>query len=405
LPNFAGIVPANINDSIQLRTNDLYVADLNGGYGRLNIGPSINMQTSTSAETYSMGFNPLITGSISSFVFSRIGDLGINTASLYISSLYFGDFGGSVSGELTTDATATDLFWKGSKINGAGVTLQALQSTVGGLATASYVSTLTLAQSISSFSTTLGPGGGVTAEQLTSTATRWATYPAVSSIVFANDVDFTRNEIVSPGQTLFQLVTETQVLVTTSTTVDGITPLRGLATSQLNISDQINLTTFDAFNYSYNFTAGQLLTGTISTPTITNGDNSLGSLYVSSVYLAAPENAAVGTAGALTTDATATKLFYSTNQLANVKVNVVVSSLGADNPQLFSEDIGKYFLFSTTTALLQVNLPSPETGWNAVIKNLEGSTETFTVNAISPVVLAPGVVTTVVCDGLSFYSL
>jgi hypothetical protein len=131
----------------------------------------------------------------------------------------------------------------------------------------------------------------------------------------------------------------------------------------------------------------------------------LGSLYISSVYLAAPEGAAAGTAGALTTDVTATKLYYSTNQLANVKVNVVVSSLGADNPQLFSEDIGKYFLFSTTTALLQVNLPSPETGWNAVIKNLEGSTETFTVNAISPVVLAPGVVTTVVCDGISFYSL
>jgi hypothetical protein len=91
--------------------------------------------------------------------------------------------------------------------------------------------------------------------------------------------------------------------------------------------------------------------------------------------------------------------------LANLKVNVVVSSLGADNPQLFSEDIGKYFLFSTTTASLQVNLPSIENGWNAIIKNLEGSTETFTVNTTTPAVLAPGVVTTVVCDGISFYSL
>jgi hypothetical protein len=265
-----------------------------------------------------------------------------------------------------------------------------------------------LAQSISSFSTTLGPGGGVTAEQLTSTATRWATYPAVSSIVFANDVALSRNEIVSPGQTLFQLVTETQVLVTTSTTVDGITPLRGLTTSQLSITDQINLTTFDAFNYYYSIGAGQGYTGTISTPTIVNGDFSLGSLYISSVYLAATEGAAAGTAGALTTDVTATKLFYNKNQLANAKLDVVVSSLGADNPQFFSEDIGKYFLFTQDNPTTTVNFPTADSnlnGWNVVIKNMPESSNSFTLNTTASAVLAPGVVTTVVCDGISFYSL
>jgi hypothetical protein len=35
-------------------------------------------------------------------------------ASLYISSLYFGNLGGTTAGQLTTDGTATDLFWNGS---------------------------------------------------------------------------------------------------------------------------------------------------------------------------------------------------------------------------------------------------------------------------------------------------
>jgi hypothetical protein len=253
-----------------------------------------------------------------------------------------------------------------------------------------------------------GGGGGITAEQLTSTATRWATYPAVSSIVFANDVDFTRNEIISPGFTFLNLVTDNLVFVTTSTTVDGITPFRSLYTKDFSIIDQIDLTTNQGTNYLYSFTAGQNYTGTISTPTIVNGDFSLGSLYISSLYIAAPEGAAAGTAGALTTDATATNLFYNSNQLANLKVGVVVSTLGLGDPQFFSEDIGKYFLFTQSNAGTTVNFPTADSnlnGWNVVIKNMEGSSNSFTLNTIASNVLAPGVVTTVVCDGISFYSL
>jgi hypothetical protein len=88
-----------------------------------------------------------------------------------------------------------------------------------------------------------------------------------------------------------------------------------------------------------------------------------------------------------------------------LKANVVVSTLGAVDSQLYSYDIGKYFLFTTTTAGLRVDLPAVENGWNAVIKNMEGSTENFTVNTTTTAILAPGVVTTVVCDGISFYSL
>ena len=383
--------------AMKLQTTQLQVGDLNNAPGDLSLG-TLTFTTSTTNQNYALSFGSRITGSISSLALAHFNGTDLQMGSLYLSSLYFGTSTGIATGQLTTDETATNLYWKGTQLNGGGggggdVTTANLTSTVVGLGTVGYISSGG------------GGGGDVTTANLVSTIERWATYPAVSSIVFANDVDFTRNEIVSPGFTFLNLVTDNLVFVTTSTTVDGITPFRGLYTKDLTILDQVDLTTSQGTNYLYSFTAGQTYTGTISTPTIANSDFSLGSLYISSVYLAAPEGAAAGTAGALTTDVTATKLFYSTNQLANVKVNVVVSSLGADNPQLFSEDIGKYFLFSTTTASLQVNLPSIETGWNAVIKNLEGSTETFTVNTTTPAVLAPGVVTTVVCDGISFYSL
>ena len=37
---------------------------------------------------------------------------------MYISTLYFGNGGGSINGQLTTDSTATNLYWKGTQING-----------------------------------------------------------------------------------------------------------------------------------------------------------------------------------------------------------------------------------------------------------------------------------------------
>jgi hypothetical protein len=40
--------------------------------------------------------------------------------SLYLSSLYLGALGGATSGQLTTDDTATNLFWNGSQLNNQG---------------------------------------------------------------------------------------------------------------------------------------------------------------------------------------------------------------------------------------------------------------------------------------------
>jgi hypothetical protein len=82
--------------------------------------------------------------------------------------------------------------------------------------------------------------------------------------------------------------------------------------------------------------------------------------------------------------------------------------LGLGNPQLFSEDIGKYFLFTQSNLGTTVNFPTADSnlnGWNVVIKNMPQSSNSFTLNTIASNVLAPGLVTTVVCDGISFYSL
>jgi hypothetical protein len=398
LSNSTGIVPADTSDPIRLKTNYLIVQDVNGGWGSLNIGESINMQTSSSSETYGMGFSPFVTGSISSFVVVRGDDLGITTAPLYISSLYLGNFGGTVSGELTTDETATNLYWKGTQLNGGGggggdVTTANLTSTVVGLGTVGYISSGG------------GGGGDVTTANLVSTIERWATYPAVSSIVFANDVDFTRNEIVSPGATFFNLVNEIGVLATTSSTTDGIYPSRTFLGAGLTIVDQFDPINPGNTSYSYSIVAGQSYTGTVSSVAIVDSSSAPAALYVSSLYFG---NQGGTVTGNLTTDVTATELYYSTNQLANVKVNVVVSSLGADNPQLFSEDIGKYFLFTQSNMGTTVNFPTADSnlnGWNVVIKNMEGSSASITLNTGDSNALAPGVVATVVCDGISFYSL
>jgi hypothetical protein len=89
-------------------------------------------------------------------------------------------------------------------------------------------------------------------------------------------------------------------------------------------------------------------------------------------------------------------------------VKVVVSTLGSDNPRIFEYDIGKYFLFTDTNGGLSVDFPAADPsldGWNVVLKNTNDSFYSFTVNTTTTAVIAPGVATTVVCDGISFYSI
>jgi hypothetical protein len=325
--------------------------------------------TSSSQESYALALNPFITGSISSLGLIYSDSLTADAGSLYISSLYLGNLGGTTSGTLTTDATATDLFWKGSKLNDQG-------------------------------------GGGITAAQLTSTATRWATYPAVSSIVFANAVDLTRNEIVSPGGTLFNLVTDTTVLITTSTNVDGITPLRGLAASQLSISDQINFTTLEGANYTYNVAAGESYTGTVSSLVILDSNFAPGPLYLSSLYFG---NQGGTVTGNLTTDSTASNLFWNGSQLMTNRVKIVVSTLGTDTMYINESDIAIRFILNGSNCPQDILLPDISAagdGWNVKIQQPGGFFNSLSVYDFSSNVLFTvnsGQLYDVVTDGTTWY--
>ena len=89
-------------------------------------------------------------------------------------------------------------------------------------------------------------------------------------------------------------------------------------------------------------------------------------------------------------------------------ISVVVSTLGNTNPSIFEYDIGKYFLFTQNNSGTSINLPTANTslnGWNVVVKNMPGSSSSFTVNTTASAVIGPGVATTVVCDGSSFYAI
>jgi hypothetical protein len=165
-------------NTLLIKAGGLNITDVNGGPGTLTMGNYMTFTTSSSQESYNLAFDPLGTGTISSFLIVRSEGILAETASLYISSLYLGNLGGTVAGQLTTDDAATDLFWNGSKVNnqggGGGVTSDNLTSTTLGLGTLGYLSsteslvnvstlrlqtsTLTMANSILSMSTNITTG-------------------------------------------------------------------------------------------------------------------------------------------------------------------------------------------------------------------------------------------------------
>jgi len=151
--------------------------------GFLTLG-AVTFNTSSTTDSYSLVNNPFVTGSISSFgiLHTDYAESFVESGSLYISSLYFGNVGGTVAGQLTTDATATDLFWKGSKLNdqsgggGGGITTSQLTSTTRGLGSIGYVSTSQLVSTTENIITAvvdlvnnLGSYGYISSTQLFST--------------------------------------------------------------------------------------------------------------------------------------------------------------------------------------------------------------------------------------------
>jgi hypothetical protein len=299
--------------------------------------------TGYSQELYVLGVNQFFTGSISSLGLASAYDGGPQSGSLYISSLYLGNLGGTTTGELTTDETATDLFWKGSKLNDQG-----------------------------------GGGGGITAEQLTSTATRWATYPAVSSIVFANDTSFTPNEIISPGLTLLTLVNQIGVIATSSN-IDGIYQARSFYGASLEITDQLDTLNPGNANYYYSIGAGYNYTGTISSMVMLDSFYNPGPLYLSSLYFGDDGGTVTGQ---LTTDSTASNLFWNGSQLMTNRVKIVVSTLGTDPMYINESDIAIRFIVNGSNCPQDIVLPditAAGDGWNVKIQNPGSSFNSLTV--------------------------
>jgi hypothetical protein len=123
-----GIQMSNPALPLNLRVASVNIVDSNGGYGDLYMGRTLGFVTSTTSEVYFIGAGESATGTISSFIIGRDDGVSINPASLYLSSLYFGDIGGITAGQLTTDGNVTDLYWNSNKLltNAGNVTFSSL---------------------------------------------------------------------------------------------------------------------------------------------------------------------------------------------------------------------------------------------------------------------------------------
>lgn len=133
--------------SIYLQTpsdKSVIINDINNTPGTLEVG-SLGLRTSTADLQYSLSIVPEFQGNVSSLTLFYYNGTDLTAGSLYLSSLYFGNIssGGTFyNGQLTTDSTATNIYWKGTQLNGAGggISPTQLQSTVLGLST-NYVGT------------------------------------------------------------------------------------------------------------------------------------------------------------------------------------------------------------------------------------------------------------------------
>jgi hypothetical protein len=110
-----------VQTDFSVGTNGLYVWD-NSGPGAYSFAPVFALYTLSAAfaaggNSYYLvdGLGSGISGGIQAFAAynSNVG----GPASLYISTLYFGNNGATVNGQLTTDSTAANLYWNGAQIN------------------------------------------------------------------------------------------------------------------------------------------------------------------------------------------------------------------------------------------------------------------------------------------------
>lgn len=136
----------------------------------------------------------------------------------------------------------------------------------------------------------------------------------------------------------------------------------------------------------------------------------ISSIAISTTSLSFTSNTNPFTASTNTITRT-TNLFNDNRAVGSYSpVKVIVSTLAACNDMyILAEDVGKFFLITTDPGSgAGINLPGADgslDGWNIFIKNMQDSAFNLTVQTTSPVTLSPGVATTVVCNGINFYSL
>jgi hypothetical protein len=100
--------------------------------------------------------------------------------------------------------------------------------------------------------------------------------------------------------------------------------------------------------------------------------------------------------------------YVSTNTngvLTGTFANVINSTIDG-NANLYTRDTGSFFLFSVNAPGYTLTLPSAQSGWNVVLKNLATSGGSLTVTpTVSPLTLTAGQGNTVVSEGTIFYSI
>jgi hypothetical protein len=347
------------------------------------------------------------------------------------------------AGVLGTDITG-NLFWNGVQVNGGGgITTGNLVSTTFGLqtsgsegltSTVTGLSNIVVTKLIAGTNITLTPGtgqgevtidaaggggGGITTGNLVSTTFGLQTSGFISTpnllglVSTANLINLISTTNLTSSMAGLSNIVVTKLIAGANIT---LTPANGQGEVTIDAAGGGGggITTTNLVSTTF----GLQTSGFLSSMNLTSTVSGLSNIVVTKLIAGSnitltPANgqgqvtidAAGGGGGGITTaNLTSTVTGLETFSL---KANVVVSTLGSENPQFFSEDIAKYFLFTQNNTGTTVNFPAASNlnGWNVVIKNMPESSNSFTVNTTTSAVLAPGVVTTVVCDGISFYSL
>jgi hypothetical protein len=362
-------------------------------------------------------------------------------------------------------SNATLYFGATAITSGSAVTQPNLISTIDGLGTLQYlsgpevsVSKLAVYDTFTATNLAYSYSNFYSHKTILSTLSFYNTTPRTAGMVVANDIYTmflsSADLFYGPNNTFPTFLPAETYHVVTDPNVTSTT--RGLAnigylssftstTSQLFTSSaQVSTISFrdgTLSNYSYlNVDNGSLLLngspiggGGVTTPQLASTIEGLGTYkYISTVpqsttffsvgqaYIGSLTVPSVSTGGIIFSTArdfltaSTNTLTQKTNLFVNgltvgsySPVRLTVTTLGASaNLTTAETDIGKYYLITTTSGN-NVNFPTADpslNGWYVVIKNADGSPDNLTVNTTSVVSLYPGVTTTVICDGTSYYS-